>query len=111
MKNRITRVAFVTAMTMAIARLMLAPKSILVASTVTSVRINRMPPVAISVLMVATWASPWSSWSLWCSVAAMLLLVDEVEEREQEDPDQIDDVPVQRGVVDRPEVFGCELAL
>src|SRR5262245_10391621 len=108
MKNRMTSDALTTAIAIAMPRLIGAPKSIRVASTVTSVRNSSVPPVAHSTLMVATWANPWCS-SAWCSMDAMVASVDEVEEREQEDPDQVDDVPVQRGVVDRSEVFRGEV--
>src|ERR1044072_811038 len=36
--------------------------------------------------------------------------VDQVQKWEEVDPDQVDEMPVQRRVVDRPEVLGTELA-
>src|SRR5262249_11029319 len=58
MKNKITSDALTTAIAIAMPRLIGAPKSIRVASTVTSVRNSSVPPVAHSTLIVATWASP-----------------------------------------------------
>ena len=108
-----TSVALITAITIAIARLMFAPKSTLVASTVTSVRNSSVPPVASSTLIDATCEMPVVVVVVIvvCRLQPWVSSVDQVEEREQEDPDQVDDVPVQRGVVDRPEVVRREVAL
>ena len=39
------------------------------------------------------------------------MAVDQVQQREQEDPDDVDEVPVQAGDLDRRVVLGGELAL
>src|SRR4030095_7653609 len=51
---------------------------------------------------------PWGAGSL-CAMSGSLL--DEVDERENRDPDDIDEVPVERGNVDVDRVSGPEAAL
>ena len=46
---------------------------------------------AVMVVVAMMFDRPWDA----------LASVNQVEQREQEDPDQVDDVPVQRGKVDR----------
>src|SRR5476651_2435774 len=55
----------------------------------------------------------WSTWACCCSFescAMVVGLLDEVHEREDHDPDDVDEVPVQRGEVDVDRVLRPEPA-
>src|SRR5689334_14102515 len=86
----------------------------LVTDTVSTVRTSSAARMPRSSESGVVWAKPscppWApSVADACAWSAMVLSVNQVEQGEQVDPDQIDQVPVQRGVVDRPEIVGAEL--